>query len=78
MAFTTLLLLPPPPSPSAETELRLRLAAAAAALPAIVHDIQNKLQVVTETHEYIAFQLAFGHGTVAENGRRSSSQHVQN
>lgn len=77
MAFTTLLL-PPPPSPSAATELRLRLAAAAAALPAIVHDIQNKLQVVTETHEYIAFQLAFGHETMAKTGRRSSPQHMQN
>lgn len=76
MAFTTLLLLPPPPSPSAaSTELRL---AAAAALPAIVHDIQNKLQVVTETHEYIAFQLAFGHETMAKTGRRSSPQHMQN
>lgn len=74
MAFTTLLL-PPPPSPSAATELRL---AAAAALPAIVHDIQNKLQVVTETHEYIAFQLAFGHETMAKTGRRSSPQHMQN
>lgn len=73
MAFTTLLLLPPPPSPSAATELRL-----AAALPAIVHDIQNKLQVVTETHEYIAFQLAFGHETMAKTGRRSSPQHMQN